>query len=25
VMQQIGFEKTYNLVGGFSNWEGPTE
>ena len=25
VMQQMGFENTYNLVGGFSNWEGPTE
>lgn len=23
VMQQLGFENTYNLVGGFSNWEGP--
>lgn len=25
VMQQMGFENTFNLVGGFSNWEGPTE
>ncbi|HLO73115.1 MAG TPA: rhodanese-like domain-containing protein [Flavobacterium sp.] len=23
VMQQLGFENTYNLLGGFSNWEGP--
>ena len=22
VMQQLGFENTYNLVGGFSNWQG---
>ena len=25
VMQQLGFENTYNLLGGFSNWEGPTK
>jgi rhodanese-related sulfurtransferase len=25
VMQQLGFENVFNLVGGFSNWEGPTE
>jgi rhodanese-related sulfurtransferase len=25
VMQQLGFENVYNLVGGFSNWEGPTD
>ena len=25
VMQQIGFENVFNLVGGFSNWEGPTD
>ena len=25
VMQQLGFENTFNLVGGFSNWEGPTK
>lgn len=24
-MEQLGFEKTFNLVGGFSNWEGPTK
>ena len=24
VMQQLGFENVFNLVGGFSNWEGPT-
>jgi rhodanese-related sulfurtransferase len=23
VMQQVGFEKTYNLVGGISEWNGP--
>lgn len=23
IMQQLGFEKTYNLLGGFSNWNGP--
>ena len=22
VMNQLGFDKTYNLVGGFNNWEG---
>ena len=22
VMQQLGFEKTYNLLGGFNEWEG---
>lgn len=25
LMQQLGFENTNNLVGGFSEWEGPTE
>jgi rhodanese-related sulfurtransferase len=25
VMQQLGFENTYNLVGGFSQWQGPIE
>lgn len=25
VMQQLGFDNVFNLVGGFSNWEGPTE
>lgn len=25
IMQQLGFENTYNLAGGFSQWEGPTE
>ena len=25
VMQQLGFENVYNLLGGFSNWEGPTD
>ncbi len=25
VMQQLGFENTFNLVGGFSQWEGPIE
>ena len=25
VMQQLGFENVFNLVGGFSNWEGPTD
>ena len=24
-MEQLGFDNTFNLVGGFSNWEGPTE
>ena len=24
-MEQLGFENTFNLLGGFSNWEGPTE
>ena len=23
VMQQLGFEKTYNLLGGISEWNGP--
>jgi len=23
IMEQLGFEKTYNLLGGFSNWNGP--
>ena len=22
IMQQMGFENTYNLIGGFSNWSG---
>ena len=22
IMNQLGFEKTYNLLGGFSNWTG---
>lgn len=25
IMNQMGFETTYNLMGGFSEWEGPTE
>ena len=25
VMQQLGFENVFNLVGGFTNWEGPTD
>jgi rhodanese-related sulfurtransferase len=25
VMEQLGFEKTFNLKGGISLWEGPTE
>ena len=25
VMEQLGFEKTFNLNGGISLWEGPTE
>jgi len=24
LMQQLGFENTYNLVGGMNDWEGPT-
>lgn len=24
-MEQLGFENTFNLLGGFSNWDGPTE
>ena len=24
-MKQLGFENTFNLLGGFSNWDGPTE
>jgi rhodanese-related sulfurtransferase len=24
-MEQLGFQNTFNLVGGFSNWEGPTQ
>ena len=24
VMQQLGFRKTYNLIGGFSQWENET-
>ena len=23
IMRQMGFEKTFNLVGGMSNWKGP--
>ena len=23
IMEQLGFEKTYNLLGGFSKWNGP--
>ena len=25
VMKQLGFEKTYNLLGGMSEWDGPVE
>ena len=25
VMQQLGFKKTYNLLGGFNEWEGEVE
>ncbi len=25
IMKQLGFDKTYNLVGGISQWEGPIE
>ena len=25
VMHQLGFENVFNLVGGFSNWDGPTD
>ncbi len=25
IMNQLGFENTYNLLGGISEWEGPTE
>ena len=25
VMRQLGFENVFNLVGGFSNWDGPTD
>ncbi|WP_430400807.1 rhodanese-like domain-containing protein [Flavobacterium sp.] len=25
IMEQLGFENTYNLVGGFSQWNGPIE
>ena len=25
VMEQLGFENTFNLLGGFSNWDGPTK
>jgi len=25
IMNQMGFETTYNLMGGFSEWEGPVE
>ena len=25
VMQQLGFENVFTLVGGFSNWDGPTD
>ena len=24
IMNQLGFEKAYNLMGGFSNWSGPS-
>ncbi len=25
IMNQLGFEKTYNLLGGMSEWDGPKE
>lgn len=25
IMNQMGFEKTYNLIGGFMNWEGEVQ
>ena len=25
IMQQLGFEKTYNLVGGITEWDGPVK
>ncbi len=25
VMEQLGFENTFNLIDGFSNWDGPKE
>ncbi|MGH2664369.1 rhodanese-like domain-containing protein [Flavobacterium sp.] len=25
IMSQMGFETTYNLMGGFSEWSGPTD
>ena len=25
LMNQMGFETTYNLMGGFSEWDGPTD
>ena len=25
IMQQLGFEKTYNLIGGITAWEGPVK
>ena len=25
IMNQLGFENTFNLIGGISEWEGPTE
>lgn len=25
IMNQLGFEKTYNLIGGIMQWEGPIE
>lgn len=25
IMNQMGFERTYNLMGGFSEWEGPSD
>ena len=25
IMNQMGFETTYNLMGGFSEWEGPVD
>ena len=24
IMNQLGFDKAYNLMGGFSNWKGPS-
>ena len=25
IMNQLGFEKAYNLIGGISQWDGPVE